>query len=900
MASSLSQFVCYTLLLWLGIFIDPTSGLSQSVSWQYQDLLTDSLASGANPDFLIDRAGNFHLSFWDRNRDQLVYGFKSNESAVWHYEVVDPGCICGYKSAITVDSLLQPHIVYAYNALDSIFLRYTYKQAGEWIVDDIPLNSNLGPYGFDEFFPVYSQASLDIQLTHSGDPLITFFDGSANVESELLCGNVLSVYEDYDLHMGFAHKGDGVWNITDTLRVPHNGIGECLVTGDRFGEFCQLVPVDDQEYYAITNSLHNNELLLFSHNPSDLNNWSYQVIDSVNRFAANGANDRQKFREGFDFIDVVKVSDTIVHLVYGVSDLYGYGMRTTYIHAAPPQRRSYFYARFHIDSIGIADYSPYFYELGQRAAPNNPNTHDGHYRTYHTLAVKDDSTIYATHFNANTGHIVVNHSHDGGFTWRQDTLGQWVTNVSLQSQIWEDSLYLVFYDGLADQLIEAKAIMADSLEWNIRPIFRNTRTGNVFHSIVPDSINQDNPLLHYVFHEQISDQLFWGNTEGIIEPVSDPGLDINHAATGIFREKTSYAVYDSWRDQQLLLARQTESGWQSSLLADTVLVDEMTLTHSSDSLHLIYYDIRFPALYHLSRSLNQDGTQGDSKIILSEIDKIAHLSVHADAQDQLHLSFVERSQNRLIYGYTHPDLSGWSWDTVTTPATYQVGQHMLNTLPNGDVVIAFRDEVTNTLHFAQKQAGVWTFEDIPTATANVTGVMMRMQVDNDGGTWLLFNQVRVNDELIFMKRDISGYWARISQAGNPDQINQLFDLHLIHQQLYVIGKKERPTQRGIGLLSASTPIVTATTSVIPSKDNIKLYPNPVQDLLHIDIPQGQLQSITLYDSQGRLIRSISYETALQAPPYQYSIPLTDLAQGLYFCKIAISGIHYHHKILKSN
>ena len=53
------------------------------LAWNFEDLLTDRRPSGVNPEFQIDDQGNFHLFYWNRNRDKLVYGFRSSEAGLW-------------------------------------------------------------------------------------------------------------------------------------------------------------------------------------------------------------------------------------------------------------------------------------------------------------------------------------------------------------------------------------------------------------------------------------------------------------------------------------------------------------------------------------------------------------------------------------------------------------------------------------------------------------------------------------------------------------------------------------------------------------------------------------------------------------------------------------------------
>ncbi len=54
---------------------------------------------------------------------------------------------------------------------------------------------------------------------------------------------------------------------------------------------------------------------------------------------------------------------------------------------------------------------------------------------------------------------------------------------------------------------------------------------------------------------------------------------------------------------------------------------------------------------------------------------------------------------------------------------------------------------------------------------------------------------------------------------------------------------------------------------------IKLYPNPVQDILYID---GEISSLTLFNTSGQVVRTLSVQNG--------QVDLSSLAKGLYFAK----------------
>lgn len=88
---------------------------------------------------------------------------------------------------------------------------------------------------------------------------------------------------------------------------------------------------------------------------------------------------------------------------------------------------------------------------------------------------------------------------------------------------------------------------------------------------------------------------------------------------------------------------------------------------------------------------------------------------------------------------------------------------------------------------------------------------------------------------------------------------------------------------------------TATTEVVEIlglNDNAlaiaKLYPNPVKDQLHIEVAQGELQSVVVYDINGRLCLSANNSI----------IDTYTLKSGIYFVKVTTDAGSGSYKLIK--
>ena len=102
-------------IAFLFVCLFPAVGSAQFLPWEYHNILTDTKESGNNPDFIVDGAGNFHLTYWNIHEDRLIYGYSSDNGATFSFEVSDSIRQQGFKSKLAVDSGNQPHIVYYEN-----------------------------------------------------------------------------------------------------------------------------------------------------------------------------------------------------------------------------------------------------------------------------------------------------------------------------------------------------------------------------------------------------------------------------------------------------------------------------------------------------------------------------------------------------------------------------------------------------------------------------------------------------------------------------------------------------------------------------------------------------------------------------------------------------------------
>ena len=127
------------------------------------------------------------------------------------------------------------------------------------------------------------------------------------------------------------------------------------------------------------------------------------------------------------------------------------------------------------------------------------------------------------------------------------------------------------------------------------------------------------------------------------------------------------------------------------------------------------------------------------------------------------------------------------------------------------------------------------------------------------------------------------------QKYNTEMLNVGFDVNRIHNDrlFYNLGTQWNPSQLKGTLMIRPVfgeyipPVITSTPGerTEPKQPDIELYPNPVQDWLHINLKNGRHRDYTLaiYDMQGRMIR--------RDQQMKRSIRLQDLPPGTYIVHI---------------
>ncbi|MEZ4850222.1 MAG: T9SS type A sorting domain-containing protein [Bacteroidia bacterium] len=841
---------------------------AQVLNWEYEDILSDTYQSGARPDMVIDPAGNIHISYWQKETDQLMSGFRAKNSGTWTIDKVSQNNTEGYTSAILVDPQGFVHIAYVAKILDSAYLAYAQNTSGLWNTQIISNQPSIGVYGADQAAPGFIQHSLDIALQPDGKPAILFFDGRINAVSN--CGApVYQTYSNYELDLNLAlNTGSGTWNIHRFADIADDEGSGCLPDGDRFGEFCKILPGTGGKYYAITNSLHNHDLLFYTSAPGNLTNWTLTRVDSSHRYFSVRA---AHFREGFDYIDAKLDSDHKVHLAYGISALYGNS-------TSEANRKTFFYSAINPDSLGAPGYSG-FHRL---FVPTNV------YRTYYSIATPTPDHIFLTYYSANAGRIVVANSLNGGNTWVHDSIMKVITNAQTRTEYFGDSLFVMIYDAQNDMIRLASRSLSSAV-WRFENATISESSGVSLGSEIVRKSNEDEVYLAY--SERLSGQVFLAsriNQTWTKETISPPGIKTDNADLAIY-QGSPVVSYREVGSDALQVAFRQNNVWSINTVTLLDAPRDMVIGVRQDSIFLAYFDLKTGGL-KLARAGNVNGPWITQTIDASSAIVGRNISMTFDQQGNLHLSYVDVLNGLLKYA--RRSVSGqWQVESASISQPYVPANTSIKTNSKDLPLIAFRSSADNTMVLAEKDSlGIWSFSNIKGSLTNLVGAPLRLLVDGKDKPWVLYNFVDARDELRLVRRDNQGNWNSVSVLNNQAEISTVFDFHLVENDFYIVGKKNQIENLGLGMLYAKEGVFTNLNAEIV-QSTFEIYPNPSQGQIQISFSLNGPEPVTVevYNLSGQRVHSILNHQTLTSGLHQFEATPTGISPGIYLVRLRIAG-----------
>lgn len=856
--------------LWVGIhFFIVQSLQGQILNWSFENIHTDVQQSGARSDVAVDESGNFHVVYWQVEANQLIYALRSATTGQWTTEKIPDLGTYGYASAITVKNNIV-HVGYIANQQERAYLKYAKKEAGSWTIEALMDSVDIGVYGQDLTFPNHIQHSLDIILQADGNPALLFFNGK--VDQLAGCGPPAlndKGYISYELNMNVIYKdANGDWPLFTFPDVPYEGSYNCIFSGDRFGEFCKIVAGSGGRYFAVANSMHNHEILLYESAPNDLTSWTRTVVDSMERLFPN---DQTGFRETFEYIDIANPNGSNIHLTYSISNHYGFASETG-------SHKYFLYTQLNPDSLGDSSYTP----LNQAFSPNATRNRMG-------IASPSDDSIFISFYNNELGIVFLNYSFNGGLAWQQDTLYSISTNSTLKTIVVGDSVFVLGHDATDDFLICSSRATSGGA-WKHQMATISETSGEYLHSAI--NRNGADDEIHLAYNESVSDQLLYRsriNGNWTTEEITPKGEEIGDIAIQINGAGFPCIAYVNRETESLYYTCKTSSGWTSYLIEGGKMPRDVSLSFEADSIHVMYFDLSDGVLRHLSVSnpanIWKKRTIDDSSPIVGQ-----NPNLKIDPAGGLHLSYLDAFNSRVKYGYRAPG-GTWSLEYITDPTLIDPGI----TIPSSVVMvldsanlpfIALRNGGDNSLFFVEKDAtSAWVYSKILGDQSSIIGAPLKLIVDDKDRPWVLYNFSAELEELRLMRRDANKNWNQVSVTNNNAQIANVFDFHLIEEDFYIIGKKNQLNNKGIGLIYAAQGVKTDLETEL-EEIQFTLAPNPTKNTVRVSFqnPRTQLVQIELYNLGGQKVHTLFDNALLSQGKHEIDGNLDGFSPGIYLCK----------------
>lgn len=137
---------------------------------------------------------------------------------------------------------------------------------------------------------------------------------------------------------------------------------------------------------------------------------------------------------------------------------------------------------------------------------------------------------------------------------------------------------------------------------------------------------------------------------------------------------------------------------------------------------------------------------------------------------------------------------------------------------------------------------------------------------------------------------VAGQSVTLEGSWKTENVYNIDELAVVFWVQNLTGKKVQNTTM-VALKASpdySEPVDTQLSVIDAEKGNIKLYPNPTESFLHIELPENITENlnIAIYNLTGQQVSSLSIENATASTNKLILIDTQRLQQGIYFMQIS--------------
>jgi hypothetical protein len=865
-------------LLLLALIIGPLGLKAQFLNWDFIDMVTDSVQSGAYADMKIGPDGTLHISYWHRIEDKLIYAWKSPGGTTWNREYVDITQANGFRSSIALNHAGQVYIAYYEDVNGTVGIRYARRNGpSQWTIEPLPdiYNQGYGDYG-----PLGSatskeriQHSLELIFDENNQPQIAFFDGYMKLDAFPQC-TPNSRYG-FKLHQAFRVNGN--WIVRSLGHVPDHFLScgdvtpDTLPHGDRYGEYCDLLLAPDGSLETFSLSRFNNEVIrhrtLFPYvdtvwvkSSLDI---SYQVVDTTN---INIGSWWFKAFFTFDGISAHASPDDFRHVAYGSSLFYGENFCCTSL------TNDLVYTR--ISPSGAITR----HEFGL-----------GTHRSYTDILTRGGSdSLFIVYADVSNLYFILQESADSGNTWAADTIMPGIGIGRSVMDIYQDSLNVLLFDAQRESLVLCKRHVNGGA-WRIERVTFSESRGQSLDAEYRIAANDT--TAHIAFNDGYSGELYYATgrkSQGWSWTITEP--DANASGVIAISEALTTAgepviAYNGGENRDLRIAIHDNAGWHVSVIdsGGNPQFTDVAITNG-DSIFVAFYEGNQNCLHRARKQLNDVAWRFDD----IDCDSSAvglYPSMKLDASGVPHVAYYN-DNDRALY-YAKLNTSTWQWDKthIHGGSASAIGKYAnLQLTANGLPKIAYLDEQYDGVWLAeQDQFGNWDSTKVDSVPVQNIGRPIEMQIDQFGKVWLSYNFYS-NFERIKLMRDDGTQWTEVGVSSTGRVANE-FVFRILGGDLFFVGKKNEIQNTGVAMLYAKNGLFVDINGQNLLSYNVSIvnFPNPSQALttFRLDVKQPTQLDLRIYDLAGRQVETVFENRKFSTGSFDFGFDTRQLAPGVY-------------------
>jgi Secretion system C-terminal sorting domain len=868
------------LLFWSG------DARAQFLQWDYLSIATDTVQSGAYSDMKIGSDGTIHLSYWQRIENRLIYAYKALTDTTWHFEYVDPTQENGFRSSLSLDAFGNVHIAYYEDVNSEIGVRFAKRvAANDWDIEALP---NIYNRGYGDYGPLGTITSkerlqhvLELTFDENNKPQIAFFDGWMAVDAFPSC-QVSSLYS-LKLHQGIRVNGE--WFVRSFGRISDINescntyqLRDSLPTGDRYGEYLDLLIEPDGTMDIFSASRFNNEVIrhrtLF---PFVDTVWVKTEVDSLERMLPGWTAGWGSFTRFYSFegISARYGSDDFINMAYTSSIFYGDNFCCVSL------TNDLVYTR-----ISPTGGTPFHHNFGTST-----------YRNYTDIIERGGSdSLFLLYSDMTNLYFIMQESADSGNTWTADTILPGIAIGRNHLELYGDSLLALMFDASNERLLLGKRHVNGG-NWRIEEVTYSQARGQ---SMDANYVMQANDTIaHTAFNDGYTGELYYatgsksGNWAWSTEQIDPAAIDAVAVSIANTTAGEPVVVYNGGPNRDLRIAIHDAGGWQYASIVPAGNPQYTDIAISSlDTIHVMYYDGNQNCLHRASRHLS--GSTWQVEDVACDTSSVGmYPNIVLDAAGLPHVSYYNDINRSLYYTRLDGGTRQWVTDSVNGGTSSAIGKFSSLVLDAaGNPKIAYLNEQSDAVLLSEwSQSGTWSHTMVDSQAISNIGRPIVLRLDDYGKVWVAYNYYTNFEKIKLMHRD-GPIWREVavSPAG---RIANAFQFEILGDDLFVLGKKNEIQNTGVAMLYARNGVsVEAKEAELRSRNvKVKSFPNPSNGEMtfEVQVEQPATVSLTVYNLLGHRVAAIMEGQRLGAGTHQIVYDGSALAPGIYLYELQTAG-----------